>query len=61
VLNVGGALQVTGFLKILDRRGRTKVEAGVTTAGLGVVRVGTTPKCQSFAGVRLPDCILAFK
>jgi hypothetical protein len=44
---------------LLDAVGRTAVEAGVSPAGVGVVRAGPNFKCGSnYLGLKVPDCIV---
>jgi hypothetical protein len=48
-----------GYIQLLDAGGRTAVEAGVSPAGVGVVRAGPNFKCGSnYLGLKVPDCIV---
>jgi hypothetical protein len=48
-----------GYIQLTDGGGQPAVEAGVSPAGVGVVRAGPNYKCGSnYMGLKIPDCIV---
>ena len=59
VANIRPGAAGGGYIQLLDAGGRTAVEAGVSPAGVGVVRAGPNFKCGSnYLGLKIPDCIV---
>lgn len=59
VVNIRPGSAGGGYLQLLDAGGRPAVEAGVSPAGVGVVRAGPNYKCGSnYMGLKIPDCIV---
>lgn len=59
VANIRPGASGGGYIQLLDAGGRSAVEAGVSPAGVGVVRAGPQYKCGSnYLGLSVPDCIV---
>jgi hypothetical protein len=59
VANIRPGAAGGGYIQLTDAGGRPAVEAGVSPAGVGVVRAGPNYKCGSnYLGLKVPDCIV---
>lgn len=59
VANIRPGAAGGGYIQLTDAGGRPAVEAGVSPAGVGVVRAGPNYKCGSnYLGLKVPACIV---
>jgi hypothetical protein len=62
VVNIRPGKAGGGYIQLLDTGGRSMVEAGSGSEGVGVVRAGPNYKCGSnYLGLKVPDCIVGLK